>query len=92
MEEPMHEMVFAVAAVWMTALLAGVIIFMIWTRSPMSRLLALDTLSLILIAFLMLFAGATRAAYYLDAALALALLSFLATVAAARYHSERRLF
>lgn len=88
----MHEMVFAVAAVWMTALLAGVIIFMIWTRSPMSRLLALDTLSLILIAFLMLFSGATRAAYYLDAALALALLSFLATVAAARYHSERRLF
>ena len=30
--------------------------------------------------------------YYLDAALILALLAFVATIAAARYHGERRIF
>ncbi len=88
----MHEIVFGVAAVWMTVLMGGVILYLIGARSPMSRLLALDTLTLILVAFLILFADTTRDAFYLDAALALALLSFIATVAAARYHSEGRLF
>jgi multisubunit Na+/H+ antiporter MnhF subunit len=37
-------------------------------------------------------AGEDRTHYPLDAALALALLSFVATLAAARYHEDRRPF
>jgi multicomponent Na+:H+ antiporter subunit F len=58
----------------------------------MVRILALDMLTLILIALLILFADANREAYYLDAALVLALLSFVSSLAAARFHSERRIF
>ena len=88
----MHEVVFEVAAVWMTGLLGVSVVYVIRARSAMVRVLALDTLTLILIAFLILYADANRTPYYLDAALALALLSFIATLAAARYHSEGRLF
>ena len=88
----MHETVFELAAAWMTVLLGVSVVYLIRARSAMVRILALDTLTLILIALLILFADANRAPYYLDAALALALLSFISTVAAARYHSEGRLF
>jgi multicomponent Na+:H+ antiporter subunit F len=88
----MHETVFAVAAVWMTGLLAVSVLYVIRARSAMVRILALDTLTLILIALLILFADANRAPFFLDAALALALFSFVASLAAARYHSEGRLF
>jgi multicomponent Na+:H+ antiporter subunit F len=88
----MHEAVFAAAAIWMTGLLAVAVLYVIRARSAMVRILALDTLTLILVAFLILYADSTRTPYYLDAALALALLSFVSTVAAARYHSEGRLF
>ena len=86
----MHEAVFYGAVVWMTGLLGVAVGAVIRARSAMVRILALDTLSLILIALLILLADARRAPFYLDAALALALLSFLATLAAARYHSEGR--
>lgn len=88
----MHETVFAAAAVWMTGLLSVSVVYVIRARSVMVRILALDTLTLILVAFLILYADATRTPYYLDAALALALLSFVSTLAAARYHSEGRIF
>ena len=88
----MHETVFELAAAWMTVLLGVTVVYVIWARSAMVRILALDTLTLILIAFLILYADANRSPFYLDAALALALLSFISTLAAARYHSEGRLF
>lgn len=88
----MHEIVFYAAAVWMTGLLGVSVVFVVRARSAMVRILGLDVVTLILVAFLILFADANRSSYYLDAALALALLSFVATLAAARYHSERRLF
>ncbi len=88
----MHETVFVLAAAWMTALLGITVVYVIRARSAMVRILALDTLTLLLIAFLILYADANRTAFYLDAALALALLSFISTLAAARYHSEGRLF
>ena len=88
----MHETVFAAAAIWMTGLLGVAVVYVIRARSVMVRILALDTLTLVLVAFLILYADATRISYYLDAALALALLSFISTVSAARYHSEGRLF
>ena len=88
----MHEAVFYLAAVWMTALLAVTVVAVIRARSTMVRILALDALTLILIALLILVAASLRTPYYLDAALILALLSFVATLAAARYHSEGKLF
>jgi multicomponent Na+:H+ antiporter subunit F len=39
-----------------------------------------------------LYADAQRSPYFLDAALVLSLLAFVATLALSRYHGERRLF
>jgi len=52
---------------------------------------ALDTLTLVLVALLVLYAASGRSPYLLDAALVLALLSFVGTLAAARYFGERRI-
>ncbi|MBW3632904.1 MAG: pH regulation protein F [Chloroflexi bacterium] len=88
----MHVAVFYLAMIWMTGLLGIAVVMVIRARSAMRRILALDVLTLILIALLILYADASQTSYYLDAALALALLSFVATLAAVRYHSEGRLF
>lgn len=88
----MHETVFYLAVAWMTGLLGVSVVLVIRARSAMVRILSLDMLTLILIALLILYADAQRSPYYLDAALVLALLSFVASLAAARYHSERKLF
>lgn len=88
----MHELVFYAAAVWMTALLVVSVAAVIRTRTTAGRILALDTMTLILVALLVLYADANRSPYYLDAALVLALLAFAATVALARYHGERKIF
>ncbi|MBA4116050.1 MAG: pH regulation protein F, partial [Rubrobacter sp.] len=39
-----------------------------------------------------LYGAANRSPYYVDAALILALLAFVGTLAAARYHGERKIF
>jgi multicomponent Na+:H+ antiporter subunit F len=88
----MHEAVFYAAAAWMTVLLGVSVVFVVRARSAMVRILGLDVLTLLLVAFLILYSDANRTSYYLDAALALALLSFISTLASARYHSERRIF
>ena len=88
----MHELVFYAAFVWMTALLVVSAAAVIRLRSTASRILALDMLSLILVALLVLYADANRTSYYLDAALVLSLLAFVATLALSRYHGERRIF
>jgi multicomponent Na+:H+ antiporter subunit F len=88
----MHAQVFYIAALWMTVLLVVSTILIIRARSVLSRVLALDMAILVLIALLVLFSDANRVAFYLDAALMLALLSVVATIAAARYHATGRLF
>jgi multisubunit Na+/H+ antiporter MnhF subunit len=88
----LHEIVFYVAAVWMTALLAVCAASVALLRSTASRILALDTLTLVLVALLVLYADSQRSAFYLDAALVLALLSFIGTLAASRYYGERKGF
>ncbi len=88
----MHTTVFYVAMGWMTMLLLVSVVATIRLRTTAGRILALDTLTLILVALLVLYADAFQSPYYLDAALILALLAFVATVAAARYHSERKIF
>ena len=88
----MHETVFYLAALWMTALAAVMVATVINVRSTAGRILALDTLTLVLVALLTLYGAAERSPYYLDAAFILALLAFVGTVAAALYHGERRIF
>ncbi len=88
----MHELVFYLAFVWMTVLLVVSVLAVIRLRSTASRILALDTLTLILIALLVLYADANRSPYYMDAALVLSLLGFVATLVLARYYGERRIF
>ena len=88
----MHQPVFAVAAAWMTALLATTIVALVRSRSVAVRILLLDTVTLLLVAMLILYSVAQREPYYLDAALALALLSFIGTIAAARFFKDGRVF
>ena len=86
----MQGVVFYGAIAWM-ALLLGICVIQV-ARAPTTaqRILALDLLSLVLIGLLALVAGEDRRSYALDAGLALALLSFLATLAAARYLADRK--
>jgi multicomponent Na+:H+ antiporter subunit F len=87
-----HQPVFAIAVVWMTGLLTAVIVSLVRSRSVAVRILLLDTVTLLLVALLILYAYSQGQAYYLDAALALALLSFIGSIAAARYLGEGRVF
>jgi multicomponent Na+:H+ antiporter subunit F len=86
----MHDTVFYVAAAWMAGLMAACVLVVLRARSVMTRILALDMVTLILIAFLILYADARRAPYYLHAAIALALLSFAGTIAASHFHAKGR--
>ncbi len=88
----MDETIFAASAIWATVLLAVTIIALVRARAAMLRILLADTVTLILVALLLLYAERVDRPYFLDAALALAMLSFVATVAAARYYADRRIF
>ena len=87
----MHEIVFYLAFAWMTVLLVVSAVEVIRLRSTAGRILALDTLTLILVGLLVLYADANRS-YYMAAALVLSLLTFVATLILARYHEERWIF
>lgn len=86
------DIVFYVAIVWVAALLGVVVVRLVRAETTAQRILALDLLTLVLIALLALVAGQNQRADALHAALALALLSFVATLAACRYHEDRRPF
>jgi multicomponent Na+:H+ antiporter subunit F len=86
----MAEPLVAPVLVWLTLLLAAIGMFAIKARSDAVRLLAVDAITLMLVAILALFSIMNQQSYYLDAALALALVSFISTVAAARRLSSRR--
>jgi multisubunit Na+/H+ antiporter MnhF subunit len=88
----MHDTVYYMAMVWMTGLLCICIGMVIRTRSAVVRVLAFDALTLVIIALLILYSTTTESSYYLDAALMLALVSFVSTIVAARYISERKVF
>lgn len=87
----MHVFMFYMAIVWSAILFALTVFLVLRANTVLARLLALDTLTLILIAFLILFVHANRAVYYLDAVLILALLSFIGTLAGAWYYGARSL-
>jgi multicomponent Na+:H+ antiporter subunit F len=84
----MSDVVFYVGIVWTAVLLGVVVVRITRARTTGERILALDLLTLILIGLLALAAGEDQRSYALDAALALALLSFVATLAASRYYED----
>ena len=88
----MHEITYYLAMIWMTGLMLICIGMVIRTRSAMVRILAFDALTLVLVALLILYSITTESSFYLDAALMLALVSFISTIVAARYYSERKVF
>lgn len=88
----MHEIVFQIAALWLAVLIIPCGLLVLRARSTGTRILALDTLILLIIGLLVLWSDSERVSYFLDAALLLALLAFMGTLAAARFHGEGRLF
>ena len=88
----MHTLVFYVASAWLALLLTITALVVVRSSSLAARLLAMDTLGLLVIALLLVYASASRSPHHLDAALLLTLLSFVATLAAGRYMGEKDLF
>lgn len=88
----MSDVIFYAAMVWMTMLLLTAVVMVIRAKTAVVRILALDALSLVVTALLVLYSTTTETSFYLDAAIVLALLSFLSTMAAARYYSEGIIF
>ena len=87
-----HQAVFLAGILWLAVLLGVAVLSLGRAPTTTERLVALDAAVLVLIGLLGLVAGGGRRPYALDAALALALLSFVATLAAARYLGDRRPF
>jgi multicomponent Na+:H+ antiporter subunit F len=73
------------AIAWAALLLFGGGLLLLRAPDPLHRVLALDVLGTIVIILLALLSYLRDVSYYIDAALALALLSFTATLVAARY-------
>lgn len=73
------------ALFWVTLLVVAGGLVLVRARDVLQRIVALDLLAVIVIALLALLCYLRAQAYYFDAGVALALLSFVATVAAARY-------
>ena len=84
----MPDAIVMVGLTWMTLLLIGGGLVLLRSRNMLQRIVAFDLLASIVIGLLALLSYLRHTSYYLDAALALALLSFVSTVAAARHHAE----
>lgn len=80
----MPEIVVVVALVCVTVMLAVGTAVLLRARDILERIVALDLLMVICVAVLALLSYLYEVPYYLDAALALAALSFVATLAVAR--------
>jgi multicomponent Na+:H+ antiporter subunit F len=88
----MSDLVFYAGIIWLALLLGVVVVRLARARTTAQRILALDLLTLVLIGLLAVAAGEDQRSYALDAALALALLGFVATLAACRYYEDRNPF
>lgn len=88
----MHQIVFYAATLWVGVLIAVGVALTVRARGLLLRVLALEMVTTVLVGLLALYAGGRDSANYLDAALVLALLSFVGTLAAARYDVEGRIF
>jgi multicomponent Na+:H+ antiporter subunit F len=83
------DAVLVVAFAWATLLLVAGGLLLLRSSDTLHRVLALDVLSTVLIMVLTTLSYLNGVSYYIDAALALALLSFAATVVATRYLTRR---
>ena len=88
----MPDVVAAIAFGWGALLLVAGGIVLLRSRDALERVLALDVLVAIVIALLTALSYLRGVSYYIDAALALALLSFTATLVAARHVVRGRPF
>jgi len=79
------DAVAAVALAWATLLVLGGGVVLLRSHDTLHRVLALDVLVSIVVALLTILSYLRDVSYYLDAALALALLSFVATLVAVRH-------
>ncbi len=73
------------AMVWVTLLLVAGGLALARARDVHQRVVALDVLAVVVVALLALLSYYWDVGYYLDAAVALSLLSLVSTIAAARY-------
>jgi multicomponent Na+:H+ antiporter subunit F len=87
-----RDVVLSVALGWAVLLLGGGGVLLLRARDALHRILALDVLVTVVIVMLALLSYRRDVSYYIDAALALALLSFTATLAAARHVTGGRPF
>jgi multisubunit Na+/H+ antiporter MnhF subunit len=81
----MHDAVFYIVIFWLGSLLALLALRAMRAEGVVDRVLAIDTISYVMVAVLSTIALWRRAPGYLDIALMLALLAYIQTVAAARY-------
>ena len=81
----MPDVVMAIALGWATLLVLGGGVLLLRASDALQRVLALDVLVVFVIALLAVLSYLRDVSYYIDAALALALLSFTATLVAARH-------
>ncbi len=88
----MPELVADVAFAWATLLLVAGGLLLQRARDTLHRILALDVIVTIDVALLTLLSYLRDVSYYIDAALALALLSFTATLVAANHVVRGRPF
>ena len=88
----MPEVVLTICAGWATLLLVAGGLLLLRAQDTMHRILALDVIVTIVVALLTLLSYLRDVSYYIDAALALALLSFVATLVAARHVVRGRPF
>ena len=81
----MPEIVVGIATGWATLLLFGGGLLLLRAPDTLHRVLALDVLVAIVIVLLTTLSYLRDVSYYIDAALALALLALTSTLVAARY-------
>jgi multicomponent Na+:H+ antiporter subunit F len=86
----MPDVVLVAALVWGAMLLVGGGIVLLRSKNVLQRIVVFDLLASILILLLAVLSYLRQTSYYLDAAIALALLSFVSTLAAARHYAEGR--
>jgi multicomponent Na+:H+ antiporter subunit F len=83
------DVVLVIATAWATALLVAGGLLLLRASDTLHRLLALDVLGTIVIILLTSLSYLDGVSYYIDAALALALLSFSSTLVVVRYLTRR---
>jgi multicomponent Na+:H+ antiporter subunit F len=81
----MPAVVVVPAMVWVTLLLVAGGLALARARDVHQRVVALDVLAVVVVALLALLSYYWDVGYYLDAAVALSLLSLVSTIAVARY-------